>query len=140
MGQAHSTPHAQKVLARAAEGNKEAEREASQTLCNSKFTCEHVQGAVYAALVLGGLQSRCTAILSPRHMLRSSHSLLQIEQQQQTSGYFHTLKGRRAALVVAVGEHRQHGLASDSFQVIAVKVGLLANMISLFACANQLHI
>ena len=59
-------------------------------------------------------------ILSPKHVLRSSLPLLQIEQQQQTSGYFHTLKGRRAALVVAVGEHKQMGMASaDSFRVIA---------------------
>ena len=65
--------------------------------------------------------------------------LLQIEQQQQTSGYFHTLKGRRAALVVAVGEHEQHGLASaDSFQVIAVKEVLLATAVIVLACPNQL--
>ena len=50
------------------------------------------------------------SILSPKHVLRSSLPLLQIEQQQQTSGYFHTLKGRRAALVVAVGECTNMGL------------------------------
>ena len=125
MGQAHSTPHAQKVLARAAEGNREAEREASQTLCKSTVNqTSMLRELSSAALVSGGLQGmmhggKCLhSILSPMHALRSSPPLLQIEQQQQTSGYFHTLKGRRAALDVAVGEHK-HGLASaDSFRVI----------------------